>query len=142
MNLQFNISHQLSYEMNISDDKSKELENKILDEGTKAPIWLLWNRLEELREGIHFMPISSSLEYPQRTVSSENFINFIIHFNSTLQFKLSVMSLMLLKVPLLPTSDVVLEFLSKDKLPWILDSIELILSSAFISVSIHGRKFF
>ncbi|KAL0275807.1 UNVERIFIED_CONTAM: hypothetical protein PYX00_003548 [Menopon gallinae] len=114
----------------IGDDRIKKLENEIFSKSGQ-PIWVMWGRLELIREGLHFLPVAESTDYPQRCVSTQDFIDFVLHFHRDLHFQLVITIIFLLKVPLLPFRHSIFRLLFKNPLPWTLDSPEIILSSAF-----------
>lgn len=99
VNLQFNTKIVLNFNNDV-DGKVKILEDEIMKEEKRA-VWQLWSQLERIREGLHFLPSTTSVDYPQRCVLPENVVNFTWHFHPDLHFQLVVSSLVQMKVMLL-----------------------------------------
>ncbi|KAK6620822.1 hypothetical protein RUM43_011118 [Polyplax serrata] len=135
VNLQFNTKIVLNFNNDV-DGKVKILEDEIMKEEKRA-VWQLWSQLERIREGLHFLPSTTSVDYPQRCVLPENVVNFTWHFHPDLHFQLVVSSLVQMKIPLLPTSHTIQKLLVPDALPWIYDSPEYLFSSLLSSPAVQ-----
>ncbi len=118
-----------------------ELENEILACG--LPISALWLRLEKIRQRVHWYPVSDTdCEDPQRVVLSTDVTDFVRPIRSrSLTLRIIILTMYLLKVPLIPLRDIVFRSLSLNSISWHLDSGEILLS-AFCSVGIaQGLRF-
>lgn len=130
---------QLYLELNLSsDDKNKfkvtigindkqiiELEEVILE--SQLPIHELWLRVEKIRESCHWIPYNGAqpCEDPQRVVFIDDLTDLIHPITSTGNtFRLTIMILTLLKIPLLPCRHSTIKELGLDYVPWALDTIE------------------
>ncbi|XP_065170801.1 nuclear exosome regulator NRDE2 [Atheta coriaria] len=106
-----------------------ELEDTVLK--SQLPIHELWPRIEKLREACHYLPVFAQEQEcadPQRLVFTED-VSELIH-PITMPgntFRLTVMILTLLKIPLLPCRHVTMKEFGIDYVPWSLDSIETLL---------------
>ncbi|XP_067013545.2 nuclear exosome regulator NRDE2 [Anabrus simplex] len=113
----------------VSEEYITSLEERILT--SQLPLPELWYRVERLRECAHWLPWSSSAdcEDPQRLVFPDD-VSDLLHPITTpgLNFKLVLIVLTLLKVPLLPCRSTTLQFLGADQVPWYLDCAESLLS--------------
>ncbi|XKL68828.1 hypothetical protein PGB90_006597 [Kerria lacca] len=144
LNLQLNIStsevENYKVKVLIPDEKIKELEDEILCSG--LPICSLWLRLEKIRQRVHWYPVlDDECEDPQRIVLPTDVSDLIrpISTNS-LNLRITIITMYLLKVPLMPLRDVVYRSLALNTIPWHLDSAEILLS-AFCSMGItEGRS--
>lgn len=128
LNLSEHDKNKFSVMTNVNESQLLELEEVILD--SKLPSHELWLRLEKLRGSNHWLPWSGeqNCEDPQRTVFVED-ISDLIHPITSREniFKLTVMIINLLKVPLLPFRHTTLQKLGLDYVPSSLDSIETLL---------------
>lgn len=128
LNLSHNDKRKFSIISSVNDNHLLELEEVILE--SKLPSHELWLRVEKLRESCHWLPWSGeqNCEDPQRTVFVDD-ISDLIHPITSREniFKLTVMILNLLKIPLLPFRHSTLQKLGLDYVPWSLDSIETLL---------------
>lgn len=92
-----NFGTEIGSDLCIRDDRVKKLENEMFSKSGQ-PIWVIWGRLELIREGLHFLPVVESNDYPQRCVSTKDFIDFVLHFHRDLHFQLVITIIFLLKV--------------------------------------------
>ena len=115
------------------------IEETILN--SHLPSHELWLRIEKLRESYHWLPCGRNCENgdPQRVVFSEHVVDLIhpITGNSNI-FKLTIIILSLLKIPLLPYRDQQVQHLGLTNVPWAYDSIETMLS-IFLPMYEHGN---
>lgn len=129
LNLSNNDKTKFSIFSTINEDHLLELEEVILD--SHLPSHELWLRVEKLRQSSHWLPWTGdkSCDDPQRQVFLDD-ISDLIHPISSKEnvFKLTIMILNLLKIPLLPFRHTTLQKLRLDYVPWSLDSIETFLS--------------
>lgn len=112
----------------INDTQLLELEEVILD--SKLPLHELWLRVEKLRESCHWLPWTGTepCEDPQRTVFIDDVSDLIHPITSDGNvFKLTIMVLTLLKIPLLPFRHSTMQQLGLDYVPWSLDTVEMLL---------------
>lgn len=109
-------------------DYVEELEDDILSCG--LPIYALWLRLEKLRQRVHWYPVSDAdCDDPQRVVLPTDVTDFVRPItSSTLTLRLVVITMFLLKVPLIPLRDTVFRSLSLHTITWHMDSSEVLLS--------------
>nr|XP_022910843.1 protein NRDE2 homolog [Onthophagus taurus]XP_022910844.1 protein NRDE2 homolog [Onthophagus taurus] len=140
MYLNLNLSHQEKSNIfngigngSVNDRELLKLEEIVLN--SKLPLHELWLRIEKLREACHWVPFSGdeNCEDPQRMVFVED-VNELIH-PITMPgntFKMTAISLTLLKVPLLPCRHTTMKNFGLDYVPWSLDSIETIVLPTFL----------
>lgn len=109
-----------------------ESEEHIL--ASELPLSELWLRVEQLREGVHWLPWTSDedCEDPQRLIFSDD-ISDLLHPITTASLvpRLTAVVLMLLKVPLLPCRDTALRVINRHQKSWSMDAIEMLLPSFF-----------
>lgn len=101
---------------------------------SELPLSELWLRVEQLREGVHWLPWTSDedCEDPQRLIFSDD-ISDLLHPITTASLvpHLAAVVLMLLKVPLLPCRDTALRIFNRLQTSWSLDAVEMLLPSFF-----------
>lgn len=100
-------------------------------------------RIEKIRQRVHWYPISDAdCEDPQRVVVPTDVIDLIRPITTqTLSLNIAVVTMFLLKVPLIPLRDCIFRILGLAEIPWHLDSAEVLLS-AFGSTSITQGIFY
>jgi len=109
-----------------------ESEERIL--ASELPLSELWLRVEQLREGAHWLPWTSDkdCEDPQRLVFSDD-VSDLLHPITTASLvpHLTTVILTLLKVPLLPCRDTALRVVNRHQTSWSLDAVEMLLPAFF-----------
>ncbi|XP_069697823.1 nuclear exosome regulator NRDE2 isoform X2 [Periplaneta americana] len=134
--LELNLSQPDSNHFKINSTLSEELvtetEERILS--SQLPLSEIWLRVEQLREGVHWLPWVSDedCEDPQRVVFSDD-VSDLLHPITTASLlpNLTAIALMLLKVPLLPCRDTALRIVYKDQKSWYWDAVEMLLPALF-----------
>lgn len=109
-----------------------ESEEHIL--ASELPLSELWLRVEQLREGAHWLPWASDkdCEDPQRLVFSDDVSDFLHPITTApLLPHLATVVLTLLKVPVLPCRDTALRIISRHQTSWSLDAVEMLLPAFF-----------
>lgn len=127
--------HQKMFTWRLISGCVEEFEDDILSCG--LPIYALWLRLERIRQRVHWYPVSETdCDDPQRVVLPTDVTDFIRPITSTtLTLRIIVITMFLLKVPLIPLRDTVFRSLSLHTIPWHMDSSEVLLS-VFCSLGI------
>ncbi|XP_043280437.1 nuclear exosome regulator NRDE2 [Venturia canescens] len=133
MNLNLNLSlsmDALPSQKSIDEKKLIELEEVILT--SRLPLNQLWLRVESLRENCHWIGVKrEELEVvgdSHRFVSPEDVTDYVHSMMSRKSnMRLAIYALIVLKVPLLPTSDSILKDLGLEKCSWTIDSVEPLL---------------
>ena len=94
------------------------------------PVYSLWLRIERLRQRVHWYPISDAdCEDPQRVVVPTDVTDLIKPITSrSLNLRIAALTMVLLKVPLIPLRDTVFRMLSLNDIEWQMDSAEILLS--------------
>lgn len=107
---------------------TEELEDNMLSSG--LPVSSLWLRMERLRQRVHWYPASDpDCEDPQRVVVSTDVTDLLKPITSKpMNLRIAVVTMILLKVPLIPLRDTVYRMLSLNDIKWHMDSAEHLLS--------------
>ncbi|KAK1117880.1 hypothetical protein K0M31_015550 [Melipona bicolor] len=137
LNLILNLSldkDSLSFKKTIDEKKLIGMEEVILM--SRLPLNQLWQRTESLRENCHWISVSrSELELvgdSRRFVLPDDVADFVHPILSkNLNFRMAIHTLLLLKVPLLPTRDYMLKMLTLQELDWGIDTSEVLLPFAY-----------
>ncbi|XP_076276586.1 nuclear exosome regulator NRDE2 isoform X2 [Lasioglossum baleicum] len=137
LNLSLNLSlkkDSLSFKQTMDEKKLIGMEEVILM--SRLPLNQLWQRTESLRENGHWISVSrDELDLTgdsRRFVLPEDVADFVHPILSrNLNFQMAVHMLLLLKVPLLPTRDYVLQMLSLNKFEWSVETSEVLLPFAY-----------
>nr|XP_033323573.1 nuclear exosome regulator NRDE2 isoform X1 [Megalopta genalis] len=137
LNLSLNLSlgkDSLSFQKTIDEKKLIGMEEVILM--SRLPLNQLWQRTESLRENCHWISVSrDELELTgdsRRFVLPDDVADFVHPILSrNLNFQMSVHMLLLLKVPLLPTRDYMLQMLCLNKFEWSTETSEVLLPFAY-----------
>ncbi|KOX69727.1 hypothetical protein WN51_05011 [Melipona quadrifasciata] len=124
----------LSFKKTIDEKKLIGMEEVILM--SRLPLNQLWQRTESLRENCHWISVSrSELELvgdSRRFVLPDDVADFVHPILSkNLNFRMAIHTLLLLKVPLLPTRDYMLKMLTLQELDWGIDTSEVLLPFAY-----------
>lgn len=136
MYLELNLSQPDSSHFKISSTLSEQIvtesEERIL--ASELPLLELWLRVEQLREGAHWLPWASDedCEDPQRLVFSDD-VSDLLHPITTVSLlpHLATVVLTLLKVPVLPCRDTALRIINRHQTSWSLDTVEMLLPAFF-----------
>ncbi|PSN30121.1 hypothetical protein C0J52_25478 [Blattella germanica] len=130
--LELNMSKPESSHFKIESTLPEQLLKRIL--ASNLPLTELWLRVEQLREGAHWVPWASDeeCEDPQRLVFSDD-VSDLLHPITTpsLLPNLAALTLTLLKVPLLPCRDTGLHVIVPHVKSWSFDSVEMLLPALF-----------
>uniref|UniRef100_A0A1B6MGW1 Protein NRDE2 homolog n=1 Tax=Graphocephala atropunctata TaxID=36148 RepID=A0A1B6MGW1_9HEMI len=111
------------------EDKLREQEDSVVASG--LPLSVLWQRVERLRAGYHFLPDPDCDSDPQRVVFSDDMSGLLQPVMSAeLRLPLVVTCLVLLKVPLLPCRHATLRCLGLLEIPSAIDSAEILLATS------------
>lgn len=142
LNLSFEDKNKFKVTVGINDKQIIELEEVILE--SQLPIHELWLRVEKIRESCHWIPYNGAepCEDPQRVVFIDDLTDLIHPITSTGNtFRLTVMILTLLKIPLLPCRHNTIKELGLDYVPWALDTIETLYPVFFplYPVDLHNK---
>ncbi|XP_076642185.1 nuclear exosome regulator NRDE2 [Halictus rubicundus] len=137
LNLSLNLSikkDSLSFQKTIDEKKLIGMEEVILM--SRLPLNQLWQRIESLRENSHWISVSrDELDLTgdsRRFVVPDDVADFVHPILSrNFNFQMAVHMLLLLKVPLLPTRDHVLQMLSLNKFEWSVETSEVLLPFAY-----------
>ncbi|KAF3419965.1 hypothetical protein E2986_02922 [Frieseomelitta varia] len=137
LNLILNLSldkDNLSFKKTIDEKKLIGMEEVILM--SRLPLNQLWQRTESLRENCHWISVSrSELELvgdSRRFVLPDDVADFVHPILSkNLNFRMAIHTLLLLKVPLLPTRDYMLKMLTLQELDWGIETSEVLLPFAY-----------
>lgn len=105
------------------------------------PICSLWLRLEKLRQRVHWYPVSDDdCEDPQRVVIPTDVTDLVRPITTpSLSLRIAVITLFVLKVPLIPFHDSLFRILNLSSIPCLMDSAEVLLS-AFCSIGVTQSK--
>ncbi|XP_063981715.1 nuclear exosome regulator NRDE2 [Diachasmimorpha longicaudata] len=119
-----------NFKDSIDEKKLIGMEEVILT--SQLPLNQLWLRVELLRENCHWMTIQKEdvelIGDSHRFISPEDVTEFVHPLLSTgSNFRLSILALLALKVPLLPTRHVILSELGMTECNWGVDSAESLL---------------
>ncbi|XP_076620504.1 nuclear exosome regulator NRDE2 [Colletes latitarsis] len=137
LNLCLNLSlskDSLSFRKTIDEKKLIGMEEVILI--SRLPLNQLWQRTESLRENCHWISVTrDELELAgdsRRFVLPDDVADFVHPILSrNLNFRMAIHALLLLKVPLLPTRDYILEMLSLKEFEWGIETSEVLLPFAY-----------
>ncbi|CAK9825779.1 Nuclear exosome regulator NRDE2 [Anthophora retusa] len=124
----------LSFQKTIDEKKLIGMEEVILM--SRLPLNQLWQRTESLRENCHWISVSrDELELvgdSRRFVLPDDVADFVHPILSrNLNFRMAIHTLLLLKVPLLPTRDCMLKMLALEEFNWGIETSEVLLPFAY-----------
>lgn len=104
------------------------MEDSMLTSG--LPIYSLWLRIEKLRQRVHWYPILDlDCEDPQRVVVPTDVTDLVKPITSnSLNLQIAAITMILLKVPVIPLRDTTYRMLSLNDIKWHMDSAEILLS--------------
>ncbi|XP_068970972.1 nuclear exosome regulator NRDE2 [Bombus flavifrons] len=133
LNLILNLSldkDSLSFKKTIDEKKLIGMEEVILM--SRLPLNQLWQRTESLRENCHWISVSRSeldlVGDSRRFVLPDDVADFVHPILSrNLSFRMAIHTLLLLKVPLLPTRNYMLKMLTLEELDWGVETLEVLL---------------
>ncbi|XP_017796520.1 PREDICTED: LOW QUALITY PROTEIN: protein NRDE2 homolog [Habropoda laboriosa] len=137
LNLILNLSldkNCLSFQKTIDEKKLIGMEEVILM--SRLPLNQLWQRTESLRENCHWISVSrDELELvgdSRRFILPDDVADFVHPILSrNLNFRMAIHTLLLLKVPLLPTRDCMLKMLALEEFHWGIETSEVLLPFAY-----------
>lgn len=126
--------------INVIDDKNlMDMEELILT--SQLPLNQLWLRIESLREncywtGIDIKKVDVSLVADEKRLVSADEVNDFIYptISKESNFRIAILSILCLKVPLLPSRHYTLKDFNLDELFWSIDSLEFILPMIYSTV--------
>ncbi|KAG9435449.1 protein NRDE2 isoform X1 [Apis mellifera carnica] len=123
----------LSFKKTIDEKKLIGMEEVILM--SRLPLNQLWQRTESLRENCHWISVSKNeldlVGDSRRFILPDDVADFVHPILSrNLNFRMAIHTLLLLKVPLLPTRDYMLKTLTLEEFDWSVETSEMLLPFA------------
>ncbi|XP_039281591.1 uncharacterized protein LOC111046215 [Nilaparvata lugens] len=132
LNLAVPGSSTFNFNITIPEQQIRDLEDTILQSGLPMPA--IWLRVERVRELCYWLPVlhaaanESDAIDPQRIVFANDVSNLLHPItDASLSLQSVVMTLVILKVPLLPMSDSAVRLLQLDRIPSAFDLVEQVL---------------
>uniref|UniRef100_A0A0A9XLV0 Uncharacterized protein n=1 Tax=Lygus hesperus TaxID=30085 RepID=A0A0A9XLV0_LYGHE len=120
----------------LPEQEIEKIEDGIMTSG--LPLHALWIRTEHLRSCVHFLPSTDEQGDHQRLVLPEDVAPLMYPITSDLSTRLAGVALTLLKVPPLPCSEAFVTYLGLKKIPWHLESSEILLTAMVPTGVTHG----
>ncbi|KAF7993786.1 hypothetical protein HCN44_010393 [Aphidius gifuensis] len=146
LNLSLNINYKNTQYLKYLFDEKKLIDMEEIILASKLPLNQLWLRVELLRENCHWISVTKDkidlIGDSNRFVSTEEiaeFINPLLSKNSNI--RMAILSLLSLKIPLLPTRHCAIKDLKFEESYWCIDSVESILPMIYPCVGeISGHE--